>query len=494
MKARSYILLSGFVLLKFILQFALVDNEYELHRDEFLHLDQANHLAWGYFSVPPFTSWVAFIIQVLGNDLFWIRFFPALFGALTILVVWETVKLLKGNLYGQCIAATAILLSVMLRINLLFQPNSFDILCWTLTFYSLVRFIKYSNNNWLLIAGVVVGIGFLNKYNILFLLLGLLLALLITNRKLFLNKYLYFAAGIAFLIALPNLIWQLQHDFPVVSHMDELASTQLVNVSRSDFLKEQLLFFLGSIFLVIGGLTSFYTYLPFKKYRLFFWTYIFTMLFFLFFRAKGYYAIGLYPVLISFGAVYIEHITKGRWLLLLRPVVILIIIAAFIPMYFLSFPNAKPAILKERLKPHADIGLLRWEDGKNHHLPQDFADMLAWKELANKVERLQDSINDQYNTLILANNYGQAGAINYYTDLKAVSFNTDYIHWFPDIEVKQIIYISEPGHENEEILNLFESRILTAKVTNQYAREYGTRIYILTHPNKSVKALSLPDL
>ncbi|KKX47100.1 hypothetical protein L950_0228290 [Sphingobacterium sp. IITKGP-BTPF85] len=28
--------------------------------------------------------------------------------------------------------------------------------------------------------------------------------------------------------------------------------------------------------------------------------------------------------------------------------------------------------------------MLTWEDGKEHQLPQDFADMLGWKELAKK--------------------------------------------------------------------------------------------------------------
>ncbi|HEY4651621.1 MAG TPA: glycosyltransferase family 39 protein, partial [Pontibacter sp.] len=131
----STALLAGFVLLKFVLQYALVDGAYDLHRDEFLHLDQANHLATGYVSVPPFTALVAWLIQALGNSYFWVRFFPALFGALTIVVVWHTVDTLQGGLYAKILGATALLFSAMLRLNMLFQPNSFDMLCWALIFY-----------------------------------------------------------------------------------------------------------------------------------------------------------------------------------------------------------------------------------------------------------------------------------------------------------------------------------------------------------------------
>ena len=89
---KKTIVLTGFVLAKFILQYILVNPEYELQRDEFLHLDQANHLAWGYISVPPVTSWISVIILFLGKSLFWVRFFPALFGAITLLVVWKAIE------------------------------------------------------------------------------------------------------------------------------------------------------------------------------------------------------------------------------------------------------------------------------------------------------------------------------------------------------------------------------------------------------------------
>ena len=43
------------------------------------------------------------------------------------------------------------------------------------------------------------------------------------------------------------------------------------------------------------------------------------------------------------------------------------------------------------------IGLLKWEDQKDHELPMDFADMLGWKELTEKtktfsVEQLSSGI------------------------------------------------------------------------------------------------------
>jgi len=245
MKNRIWILW-GLILLKFILQYLLIDPVYELHRDEFLHLDQARHLAWGYTSVPPVTSWISYLIRLLGNDIFWIKFFPALFGALTMLVVWKTIEELKGGWFALTLGAISVLFSILLRINTLYQPNSLDILSWTLLYFALVKYISTEKSNWLYWAAVIFALGFLNKYNMAFLILGLIPAILLTkHRQIFRNKHLYGAVALALLLISPNLIWQYQNNFPLIHHLNELAATQLVNVNRADFLKEQLLFFFG---------------------------------------------------------------------------------------------------------------------------------------------------------------------------------------------------------------------------------------------------------
>ena len=140
--SNKTIILISFIALKFLLQYILISPEYELQRDEYLHLDQANHLAWGYLSVPPFTSWNSYIIQLLGNSVYWIKFFPALFGALTIVVVWKSIEVLNGSLFALVLGATCVLFSVLLRVNTLYQPNSYDILSWTILYFTVIKYIQ----------------------------------------------------------------------------------------------------------------------------------------------------------------------------------------------------------------------------------------------------------------------------------------------------------------------------------------------------------------
>ncbi|WP_406845322.1 ArnT family glycosyltransferase [Flavobacterium soyae] len=480
---KKTLILIGFIILKFVLQYVLISPEYDLQRDEYLHLDQANHLAWGYLSVPPVTSWFSYIILLLGNSVFWVKFFPALFGALTLLIVWKTIEFLNGNLYALVLGTLCILFSALLRINMLYQPNSFDVLCWTLFYYILIQYIAAEKSKWLYIGAVVFAFGFLNKYNILFLLIGLLPAIILSKqRKIFAEKKLYFALILGLLLILPNLLWQYNNHFPIIYHMKELAETQLVNVDRADFVKEQILFFIGAFFVILSSFYALLFYKPFEKYKFFFASIVFTLIVFLYFKAKAYYAIGLYPIYIAFGSVFLTDVLQNGWKRFLKPVFIALPLLFFIPMYYLAFPNKSPEkIVAEKLEMH------RWEDGKKHNLSQDFADMLGWKELARKTDSVYALFPKTENTLVLCDNYGQAGAINYYTKkgIKAVSFNADYVNWFNlELYYKNLIRVKEfeeNSNELKETSPFFETAFIAGEITNKYAREYGTTIFVFTN-------------
>lgn len=482
---KRTVILSAFVLLKFVLQYNLISPEYELQRDEYLHIDQANHLAWGYLSVPPVTSWISFVIQLMGNSVFWIKFFPALFGALTMVVVWKAIHALQGSLFACMLGASGVLFSALLRLNTLYQPNSLDVLCWTAFYFTVIKFISTEKRQWLYTGAVVFAVGFLNKYNIAFLLMGLFPAVLITaHRRWLTHLHLYMAIIMALLIVLPNLWWQYRHGFPVFNHLQLLSERQLVHVDRWNFVRSQFLFFTGAWLMMAAALFALCFYRPFRNYRIFIWSLIFTLAIFIYFRAKDYYAIGIYPIYIAFGSVYLGELLNTGWKRYLKPGLLAIPVLFFIPLYGVVFPNKSPEYIVKHESRFKAWGLLRWEDGKDHALPQDFADMLGWKELAAKVDSLYILMPHPENTLILCDNYGQAGAINFYTqqNIRAVSFNADYIHWF-DLKKKYLHLIrvkeySERAMELQETSPYFQKSLMADSITNPYAREFGTTIFV----------------
>ncbi len=500
MKKNDHLILLVFILIKFIIQYFLVHPVYELHRDEFLHLDQGKHLAWGYMSVPPFSSWIAYIIALLGNGEFWIRFFPALFGALTIYVVWKTVELLNGNLYAKILAAMAILFSVLLRMNILFQPNSLDILAWTFIYYSFLKYLVKEESKWIYITAIAFGFALLNKYNIIFIVPGLFLTTLFSKyRKIYADKHLYLAIGVALVIVSPNIWWQYQNGFPVIHHMQELASTQLEKVNRADFIKEQILFFFGGLFILVSGLISFWRSENLKQYRFLFFSFFITLFLFIYLKAKGYYAIGLYPVYIAIGAVWLGELLAKPSKQWLRIVTVAIPVVLSIPLFNFAFPNKTPQYISTHPDIYQSLGLLRWEDGQDHALPQDFADMQGWKEMAAIVDSAY-AVQKGF-TLIHCDNYGQAGAVNYYSsikDLEAYSYNADYIEWIPlDKPVVNMIFVRDvydKDPERTDERSLFESIELIGEIKNPFAREKGTKIYLLKGAKVDVNAIIRQDV
>jgi hypothetical protein len=482
------------IAIKFILQYVVVNPVYELHRDEFLHLDQANHLAFGFISVPPFTSLVSKIILLLGGDIFWVRFFPALFGALTIIFVWLIAESLGGSLYSKILASSALLFSLLVRINILFQPNSFDILIWTIIFYLLVKYVQSEKSKWLFLLSIIVALGFYNKYNLAFLIIGLLASLLLTSqRKIFSNISFWKAALLAAILILPNIIWQIVNHFPVIEHMKVLKSTQLENNSASGFLRSQVMYFFGSLPLTLGALFAFAFFKPFKQFRFIGLSFILGMALFTILKAKDYYAIGLFPVLFAFGSVYFERVLSSKW----KPVIVTLLIcfnlSVSISTAKLVLPLLSPTEIRQNSQTFEKLGLLRWEDGKNHSLPQDFADMIGWREMADISLKAYKMIpaDELESTMIFCDNYGQTGALNYYNRGKmpeAYSFATDYIYWLPRMKkIQNILIVGDPPRK--EVTDLFKETRLIGTVENEYAREKGTSVYLMTGANSFVTDL-----
>lgn len=494
---KTIIVFATVLAFKIILQFILINPAYDLQRDEFLHLDQGKHLAWGYISVPPVTSWFSWLINLLGGGVFWVKFFPALFGTLTIITVWKIIEDLGGKNFASLLGVVATFFSVLLRINILYQPNSFDIFFWTLTYYTVIKYVGTKQTAWLYATALAVGFGILSKYNIAFLVIGLFAGLLLTDeRKIFLNKKLYIAALVVLILITPNVLWQISNHFPTRHQLDELSRTQLVNVKRSDFIKDQVMFFVNSIFVIVIAFIGFIVYPPFKKYRFVFLSYIVAIGLYLFLKAKNYYAIGLYPVFIAFGSVYLEILLSKGWKNYLKPIVVIVVLLLFVPMYLIAFPTKSPAEIEKNNKVYQKFGLLRWEDGKDHSLPQDFADMIGWSGLARKVDSVYAELPDKKNTLVLADNYGEAGAINYYSkfkDINAVSMNADYINWFRmDKPIKNVILIQEASDDDPQRTRerpWFEKVEMTGVNSNPLSREFGTKIYLLQGAKTNINTI-----
>ena len=129
-------------IIKFLLPIFLQSPAYELQRDEFLYYEQGQHLSLGYLENPPLLSYLGMISGWFGENIAWIKIWPSLFGAGTLIITCLITAELGGKLFAQFIAALGIITGAYMRIHFLFQPNILDIFFWTLAIYFLVLYIN----------------------------------------------------------------------------------------------------------------------------------------------------------------------------------------------------------------------------------------------------------------------------------------------------------------------------------------------------------------
>ncbi len=486
-------------LIKFILPYLLQNNVYEPHRDEFLYLAQGYHMAWGFNEIPPLLSVFAWLTHIFGDGMFWIKFWPNLFGVFTFVATAKIIQTLGGKSFAIFLAFLPFIFGVYLRLFFLFQPNSPEVFFWTMIAYSVLRYIQTEKNKYVYMLGISIGLGMLSKYSVAFFVVSILAGLLLTRqRKIFLNKHLYYAGGVALLIFLPTILWEYNHHFPIVVHMKELNRTQLQYISPGDFLKDQLLMNIPCVFIWLAGLYFVAFSHGGRKYRAFAWAYILVIILLIELHGKNYYSLGIYPVLFAFGAYHLERFTEQRsrvwrYVFVLLP---FLIGATFIP---LALPIAKPAALANlyEVMHSKKTGALKWEDLQNHPLPQDFADMLGWEEMTQKMAQAYNTLdsNEKAHTFLFCDNYGEAGAVNYYRYKynlpEAHSDNGSFLYWMPRYQhIDNLILITDDLEEMEHpFVQWFKSAEVVGSVTNHYAREYGSLIILFKGANEQLNKM-----
>ena len=474
----------------------LTNTRYELLRDEMLFFNMGEHLSSGYATVPPVTGILAFLMnKMFGFSVFGIRLFPALMGAMCIYVISAIVKDLGGGIKALLIAVSGYMLAPgFLLVGTLFTPNSFEELIWLLITWSIFRLVKTGNHKYWLLAGVLTGIGFLNKYSVLFLAAGIFMGLIFSNKRtLFLSKYFLFAILAGLLIIAPNIVWQYQHGWPFTIHMSELKSSQLDLMGYSGFLVSFFSFCQGSVLIWLPGLLVMlfkreeneYRYLGVASVAVFFMFFIL--------KGKGYYALAILPFLLAFSGYAIERYLKGS----LLPVRYILVSVSLI-YSLVSLPSGLPVFSFDNYSRYVGKTrhfichpLLLWDNGTQHNFSQAYADMTGWKELAGYVAKAYNSLDSkekQNCTIFCERSYGYAGAVYFYGKKynlpQPVTFHESYVFWAPDsIPAGPVIYVYR---DIKDMDKLFTDIKELGSVDDKYFREKGLKVFLCKSPVSNI--------
>jgi 4-amino-4-deoxy-L-arabinose transferase-like glycosyltransferase len=397
--SRDAMILSALGLATVVLH-AWTGGRYGFHRDELATFDDARHLAWGFVAYPPLTPFFGRLSLLLfGTSLAGFRFFAALAEAVALMLTGLMARSLGGGRGGQLVAAAAAL-PVCLAGGSLMQYVSFDYLFWVLASWCVVRMLESEDPRWWAGIGASMGLGMMAKYSMVFFAVGLGAGLLLTPaRKYLAGKWLWCGIAIALAIVSPNLIWQARHSFVSLDFLRFIHARDIRIGRTTDFLPDQLKVTLLASLLAAAGLYFYLLSRAGRRYRALGWMYAALLLLFVIAKGRGYYLAAAYPMLYAGGAVWGEQrlASIGRgWAGAIRAIAwtalaldVLIAAAFTLPMAPVDSPWGKWAL--------------------QHN--EGFREEIGWQELVQTIAEIHRSVPQ---AAILAENYGEAGAVDLY--------------------------------------------------------------------------------
>jgi MFS family permease len=423
-----------------IVLYLIAGANYGYFRDELYYLACGEHPAWGYVDQPPLIAWMAWFLQhTIGTSILALRLLPALAGAATVILSGLLARELGGRRWAMFLASLAALAApVLLAFSHLFTMNAFDPLLWTAIAWLIVRISKTGNEHLWLAVGALAGITILNKYAIVFWVSGVVVGILLTPLRQHLrHRWFWIGGAIAAVIALPNFLWQWRHQFPFLQLMANVRrSGRDVSLPPLPYLKAQaeMLGYVAAI-LVVFAIFFFFS----KRGRLFRalgWAYLLFLVEMIVLRGKMYYLTPVYPMMFAAGAVWLEGVTERPLWVWAKPALalaILLISGIYAPtiLPILSVPSFLAYEHKMGIEQQ------KFENSRQGVLPQLYADMFGWQEIAQTVAAYYRTLSpeEQSKTAIFANNYGEAGAIDFFGPRyglpKSIGNHQNYWIWGP---------------------------------------------------------------
>lgn len=464
------VFLSLLALAKFVIHM-VTNGQYGYHADELYYMAAGEQLAWGYTEFPPL---IALTVQLsrewFGDSLSALRLFPALAGAAVVMLTGLITRELGGGRWAQGLAALSVIVApYYLFMQTIATMNAFEPLFWVLTAYLVLLSIKYHRPQLWLWVGLVVGLGILNKYSMVFFGFSLLVALGITRAcKPWHYGWVGLAIAVAIGISFPNVLWQYHHGWPFLEHQAaaNLYDKKPTLQSTLDLLLQPILFMHPLTFpLWAGGLYFYFQTKAGKPYRFIGGSYGVLFGLFVLLKAKYYYLAPIYPLLLAPGAVLMELWVKHYRRCQVAMVTLLLV--STLPMVPMVLPVLSLPSLLTLSQLYTSVYTLPNNVEPNfsqQEAPRHYQLMLGWEEVVAQVSQAyhQLSLAEQTKTAILAWDYGEAGAIDFFGPTyglpKVMSGAHTYYFWGPgDYTGDLILSVGGPVEQLRQLFTQVES-------------------------------------
>jgi hypothetical protein len=471
---------------------------YGYFRDELYYLACSKHLAAGYVDHPPFSIFVLALGRLLfGESTFAIRLIPAIASAVCVLLICLMVRRMKGGRLAMVVAALAFVASgQLLGFFTFYSMNSLDILVWTLAAYILVllaerptppsegsdRFPGGKPRAWI-VLGVVLGLGLLNKTSVLWLGAGVAVGLVTTGlRSQLKTRWPYLSAVIAFVLFSPYVIWNLTHDLAHLEFMKNAVALKYSSLTRLRFVLDQI----GNmnpptVLVALLGLVWYLFSKDGRRFRILGIAFLTTFgILWANPHSKSEYIAAAYPLLFAGGGVLIARVSRGWWRAIGVGMVVLLVVFGVIVA-----PFAMPILPVEGYVRYARALGVTPSTPENKtvaELPQFFADMQGWQELARDVSAVYLTIPEaeRRTTVAAVGNYGEAGALERfareYPLPRVISAHNSY--WLWGVGAPSPTTFIRLGGSREDYQKIYGDVVAAGRHTCRYCMPYESDLGI----------------
>ncbi|WP_318306722.1 ArnT family glycosyltransferase [Amycolatopsis solani] len=379
-----------------------LSGRYGFHRDELYFVAAGRRPDWGYVDNPPITPWLARASTALfGETPSGLRVVATLLGLATVVVVALIAREFGGGRGVQLFAALATALSsYVLVVSHMLATNSADLLLWSLIALFGLKLLRTGDGRWWLAVGAAAGLGLANKWLVLLLLSGLGVGVAVAGpRRVFRSWWLAAGIGVAAVLAAPVVAWQAAHGWPML--------TVAGGISEDDGTENRVLFVPMQLVLLspvlvpvwIAGLVRPWREPGLRWARALAIAYPVVCLELLAVGGKPYYSIPLLLPLVALGAEpVLRWLGRGRAIrrvLTGAATAVCVAVSVLIGLPVVPPPSLDGVLLALNKEPGEQVG---WPD---------FAGSVAgaWQRIP---------ATERDTAVILAGNYGEAGAIERY--------------------------------------------------------------------------------
>jgi hypothetical protein len=460
---------------------------YGYFRDELYYLACADRPAAGYVDQPPLSilflsAWKA----VFGDSLVALRVPPLLLGIGAIVLTALLARRLGGGRVAQGLAACAAACApIWLGMSRYYSMNSFDIFFWALAALLLAEILdvdpgREATRLWLLV-GVVLGLGLENKISILWLGLGLFAGLVLTPARRWLNtRGPWLSGGIAALLFLPHVLWQVANGWPTLEFMRHATQGKYKAFPLPWFLKEELLHFnLIAAPLWIAGLVWLLASRDGRRFRALgiVWVTTFVILVVNGNAKPEYLSPAFAPLLAAGGVAFERLLHRGRsvW-----PASVyagaLVLNASLVAPFVLPLLPVEDYVAYAKALGVAPSTSEKKEIG---FLPQHYADMFGWPEMAETIASVWRTLPeaDRAKTAVYVYNYGEAAAVDLFGKRlglpPAICAHNNYFLWGARGQKPEIFLVFGGRREGHE--RVFERVDAGAVFTHPWVMPYENR-------------------